>query len=196
MRVAFVAPVDPARDVSHFSGVTHHLYRALAARCDVVPVVVEDRAVSWFLRGYLRVRQALTGRRYKLALYPRVLRDLSLRAQEGASRAGADCVMAEAAAAGLPSMATSVGGVRGLFEDGEAIFLDSNRFVAEAIPAILELVRNGRLNEMGRRARRRFETHLNWDTIAARIVKELEQVAASKDGGGESPCCGGISRPN
>lgn len=85
------------------------------------------------------------------------------------------CVMAAAAAAGLPSMATITGGVKEPFEDGGAVFLDPNRFAAEAVPAILEMVRNGRLKEMGRRARHRFETYLNWDTIAARIVEELEQ---------------------
>ncbi len=86
-------------------------------------------------------------------------------------------VLAEAAATGLPSVSTWVGGVAELFDEGEIVLLDPARFREEAIAAILKLLKDGRLESMRHRVRRRFETHLNWDTIAAKIVKELEQAA-------------------
>jgi hypothetical protein len=42
-----------------------------------------------------------------------------------------------------------------------------------AVKAIMALLEDGRLLTMAERVRRRFETTLNWDVIARKIVNEL-----------------------
>ncbi len=85
-------------------------------------------------------------------------------------------VLAEAAATSLPAITTRVGGIPEMFEGDEIVLLDPSRFREEAVATIPGLLREGHLDSLGRRARRRFETHLNLDMIASRIVTELRGV--------------------
>jgi len=89
------------------------------------------------------------------------------------------CSLAEAAAFGLPSVTTRVGGIPEMFPNGEAILLSPEEFEQKAPETISTLIKSGELGEMRQKARHRFETHLNWDTIAKKILQDLST--------GESP---------
>jgi glycosyltransferase involved in cell wall biosynthesis len=81
--------------------------------------------------------------------------------------------LAEAAALGVPAITTPVGGIPGMFGEDEIVLLPFSSFQEEAPGVILNLLENGRLAKMAELARRRFETTLNWDVIAGKIVGEL-----------------------
>ncbi len=81
--------------------------------------------------------------------------------------------LAEAAAFGVPAVTTPVGGIPGMFADDEVLLLPFERYRDDAPAAIMTLLENGRLTKMAQRVRRRFETTLNWDAIAKKIVTEL-----------------------
>ncbi|HBL25357.1 MAG TPA: hypothetical protein DD490_00810 [Acidobacteria bacterium] len=78
-------------------------------------------------------------------------------------------VILEAMASGLPVVATRISGIPLAVEDGV-----TGRLVAEKDPqalgeALRELVGNpGRVRAMGERGRRKAETELTWDVVAAR----------------------------
>jgi glycosyltransferase involved in cell wall biosynthesis len=81
--------------------------------------------------------------------------------------------LAEAAAFGVPAVTTPVGGIPGMFADDEVVLLPFNCYREEAPAAIMNILEDGRLPEMAEKARRRFETTLNWDVIAQKVVTEL-----------------------
>lgn len=81
--------------------------------------------------------------------------------------------LAEAAAFGIPPITTPVGGIPGMFAGDEVVLLPFSRYQKEAPAVIASLLENGRLPKMAERARRRFETTLNWDVSAQKIVTEL-----------------------
>jgi glycosyltransferase involved in cell wall biosynthesis len=83
-------------------------------------------------------------------------------------------VLAEAASTGLPGVTVPIGGLGDLFEADEAIYLNPKTFQDEAVPVILNLLQTNGLDELGRKAYRRYQTHLNWDTIAAHMLREIE----------------------
>ncbi|MFZ0547403.1 MAG: glycosyltransferase family 4 protein [Candidatus Promineifilaceae bacterium] len=81
--------------------------------------------------------------------------------------------LAEAAAFGIPAITTPVGGIPGMFGEDEVVLLPFARYQEEAPAAIMNLLENGRLTKMAHDVRQRFETTLNWDVIASKIVAEL-----------------------
>jgi glycosyltransferase involved in cell wall biosynthesis len=81
--------------------------------------------------------------------------------------------LSEAAAFGIPAVTTPVGGIPGMFAGDEVLLIPFNRYREEAPAAIMALLENGRLSQMSQKARHRFETALNWDTIAQKIVSDL-----------------------
>jgi glycosyltransferase involved in cell wall biosynthesis len=85
-------------------------------------------------------------------------------------------VLAEAAALGVPAVTTPVGGISGMFRPNEMLLLDRSAFGSRAPRVILKLLESGSLSEMAKRVRRRYETHLNWDAIAEKILGELEDA--------------------
>ncbi|MCI0396975.1 MAG: glycosyltransferase family 4 protein [Chloroflexi bacterium] len=86
------------------------------------------------------------------------------------------CGLAEAAAMGLPAVTTLVGGIPGMFAADEVVLLDIAHYREQAPAAINQLLQDGRLEEMAGKVRHRFESTLNWDTIAAIIISELERA--------------------
>ncbi len=91
------------------------------------------------------------------------------------SHADMSCLtLAETAAMGLPAVTTQVGGIPELFAGDDVLLLKLECFRAEAPAAILDMLRGNRFHDLSEKARRRFETHLNWDVIATRIIRELE----------------------
>lgn len=89
--------------------------------------------------------------------------------------------LAEAAAFGVPAITTPVGGIPGMFAGDDVVLVPFARYEEEAPAAIMNLMENGRLTQMAERARHRFESVLNWDVIAKKIVSELD-VALSDRG--------------
>jgi glycosyltransferase involved in cell wall biosynthesis len=81
--------------------------------------------------------------------------------------------LAEAAAFGIPAVTTPVGGLPEMFEEDEVVLVPFEHYQEAAVKAIMALLEDGRLLTMAERVRRRFETTLNWDVIARKIVNEL-----------------------
>jgi glycosyltransferase involved in cell wall biosynthesis len=94
-------------------------------------------------------------------------------------------VYAEAAAFGVPSVATRTGGVPAIVLDGETGILDDPDASAESyVGRILPLLRDrARYETMARAARERSDTVLNWDVAGrdalARIEGAVERGCAS-----------------
>jgi glycosyltransferase involved in cell wall biosynthesis len=81
--------------------------------------------------------------------------------------------LAEAAALGVPAITTPVGGIPGMFAGDEVVLLPFARYREEAPAVIKNLLESGRLAVMAQKTRQRFETVLNWDVIAEKMVAEL-----------------------
>lgn len=81
--------------------------------------------------------------------------------------------LAEAAAFNVPAVTTPVGGIPGMFDTDQVVLLPIAGYREEAPAAIINLLENGRLEKMAATVRHRFETALNWDVIAGKIVTKL-----------------------
>jgi glycosyltransferase involved in cell wall biosynthesis len=75
---------------------------------------------------------------------------------------------------GVTAVATRSGGIPEMFAGNDVILVNRNEFVKSAPRAIINALVANSLLEMGIRAQQRFRSHLNWDTIADRMVAELE----------------------
>jgi glycosyltransferase involved in cell wall biosynthesis len=120
-----------------------------------------------YVYGFLR-KEVAEERERLMALY-RQSHLLLLPTRKDSTPSG----LSEAAAFGVPAVTTTVGGIPGMFNEGEAVLLPFGRYREEAPAAIMDLVENGRLPVMADKVRRRFETALNWDVISKRIVSDL-----------------------
>ena len=91
-------------------------------------------------------------------------------------------VYCEAAAFGVPSVATSTGGVPTIILDGETGILDDPNATAESyVGRILPLLRDrDRYEAMARAARERAETRLNWDIAGRDVVARLESLLRAR----------------
>jgi len=80
----------------------------------------------------------------------------------------------EAGAAGLPIVATDVGGTREIIEDGKSGFLISPTNTRVLKETICQLVRNKQLRESsGRNIRQFVKKNFDWDEIADKWIKEV-----------------------
>ena len=91
----------------------------------------------------------------------------------------ADCtpiVYAESSAYGLPSITHRVGGVSSMVEDGEnGLLFAPDSAPSEMADAIEATFRDqARYEELCRSSRRRYETHLNWDSVAAELLRQIQ----------------------
>lgn len=89
------------------------------------------------------------------------------------------CGLAEAAAFGVPAIATPVGGIPGMFEKDEIVLAPLAEFKERVPDVIVGMLENGRLSRMAGKVRGRFETTLNWDVIAEQMVAKLKMAARS-----------------
>jgi phosphatidylinositol alpha-1,6-mannosyltransferase len=80
----------------------------------------------------------------------------------------------EAAACGLPVIATRTGGIRDAVGDGETGLLFDPADLAGATAALGQLLRDpSQARRMGLAGRQRVERHLNWD----RVVRDMQRIA-------------------
>lgn len=89
------------------------------------------------------------------------------------------CGLAEAAALGVPAITTPVGGIPGMFAKDEVVLVPFSDYQEAAPKLVVDLLENGRLPLMAEKVRRRFETTLNWDVIAEKIVEKLNMALGS-----------------
>ena len=87
------------------------------------------------------------------------------------------CVFAEAAAYGVPSLATAVGGMPSTVADAGLLFPLHERPQAIAERAVALWRDADAYAAAALRARDRFERHLNWDAAADRVVGLLREIA-------------------
>jgi glycosyltransferase involved in cell wall biosynthesis len=87
---------------------------------------------------------------------------------------GLGVVLLEAAASGLPAVASRVGGIPDVVRDGETGVLVAERSPHEIARAVLELLSDaGRRERLGRQARTLVLERFTWDRIAERFVQTL-----------------------
>ena len=89
-------------------------------------------------------------------------------------------VYCEAAAFGVPSVATRTGGVPTIVLDGETGILDDPDATAESyVGRMLPLLRDrSRYDAMARSARERSETRLNWDVAGREVMQRIEALVS------------------
>jgi glycosyltransferase involved in cell wall biosynthesis len=88
-------------------------------------------------------------------------------------------VAAVACAFGKPVVATAVGGIPEMIEDGRTGCLVPPRDAAHLAEAVVRLLSNPELrHEMGRRARDKADTDLSWSAIACQTLRVYEQAVA------------------
>lgn len=96
-----------------------------------------------------------------------------------------DCygiVFCEAAAFGLPSLASDVGGVAQILRSEQNGFLFSPHAEAtEYADKIMEVIREGTYSSYSKAAITAFKERLNWDTWAKRIKKEINDLREEKN---------------
>ncbi len=94
----------------------------------------------------------------------------------------------EAAAAGLPAVATRVGGVAECVEDGRSGLLAEASDEAGLVAAVLELLRDPeRRRRMGREARRKVRSEFALDQIAGRYENFYRTLWHGRNGGKARP---------
>lgn len=85
-------------------------------------------------------------------------------------------VFAEAAAFGLPVIATDLGGIPTIVKDNETGFLlkDLNSYneIIERISNVIDYPENYKL--LSKNARNRYEKVLNWDSFAEKLLEIIE----------------------
>ncbi|NYJ76344.1 glycosyltransferase [Allobranchiibius huperziae] len=96
----------------------------------------------------------------------------------------AGMTLTDAAAYGLPAIATDVGGVSTIVRDGETGLLvrPGEPCVADAVGAIASLADGDRWRSLSAGARAHHEASLNWDAWATRLL-ELASIAVPADVG-------------
>ncbi len=100
----------------------------------------------------------------------------SVQAKTGDAE-GFGLVLAEAAASGVPSVATRHGGIPEAVKDGETGVLCAEHDSTTLATAIIDLLRDDALrNRMGRAARRHAETHFNLTRQSARLQRIYADV--------------------
>ena len=104
----------------------------------------------------------------------------SIRHESGAVD-GLPVVVPEAMAAGLPIVASDVGGIPVLVKDGKTGFLVRERDAAALAAAIGRLIADSGLRrEFGDRGRRIVERSVNYDTVADYFVALYDAIAVKK----------------
>ncbi|MCE5252020.1 glycosyltransferase [bacterium] len=104
----------------------------------------------------------------------------SIRHESGAVD-GLPVVVPEAMAAGLPIVASNVGGIPVLVRDGITGILVSERDTAALAEAIGRLIGNDELrNTLGSRSRRVIERSVNYDTVAEYMTSVYEAIAVKR----------------
>jgi len=98
-------------------------------------------------------------------------------------REGFPLVILEALASGLPCVASDVGGVKAVIEDGVNGYLVSPSDAKDFSLKVVELMSNPDLmKEMGENARKKIVDHYSWDSIADRTIALYNQTMVFKSG--------------
>ena len=78
---------------------------------------------------------------------------------------------------GKPVIATAVGGLPEVVEDGKSGYIVSPNSPSEIAEKIVALVNNPKMaDEMGQYARHLSETRFSWNTVAAQIAREYRRL--------------------
>jgi glycosyltransferase involved in cell wall biosynthesis len=103
-------------------------------------------------------------------------------------------VYCEAAAFGVPSVATRTGGVPTIVLDGETGILDDPDASAESyVGRMLPLLRDReRYDAMARAARAHSEARLNWDVAGREVVGRIEALVSGRRVGTEGRLAGSV----
>jgi glycosyltransferase involved in cell wall biosynthesis len=95
---------------------------------------------------------------------------------------GCPVVVLEASACGVPVIATGVGGVPDLVDNGNTGIVVKPRSVAELSQAILQMMGNPDLrSEMGRKGRERIEQRFTWDTTCSKLEEFYSELIERKN---------------
>ena len=95
-------------------------------------------------------------------------------------------VILEAMASGLPVVASAISGIPLAVRNGREGLLVAEKDADDLAAAVLALLRQpDRLETMGVAARRRAETELTWDAVAAQYRQAYVDTLAGPDGGSE-----------
>jgi len=98
-------------------------------------------------------------------------------------REGLPLVILEAFASGLPCVASHVGGIGAIIEDGVTGYLVSPSSVSELSQKVITLLKSPKVRRaLGERARRKVEDHYSWDTIADQTLALYRRVMVSRNG--------------
>jgi phosphatidylinositol alpha-1,6-mannosyltransferase len=106
---------------------------------------------------------------------------LGLSREDGLDVEGFGIAIADAAASGLPIVASRDGGIVEIVEDGVNGWLVDPRDPAAVASAIAALLADReRAARLGAAGRRRVETYLNWDRVVADLVTLASTTAAGR----------------
>ena len=98
-------------------------------------------------------------------------------------REGFPLVVLEALASGVPCIASNVGGLKAVVEDGVNGYLVSPSNMKELSLKVIELLNNPDvLKEMGESARNTIADHYSWGSIADRTLDIYQQDMAGRNG--------------
>ena len=94
---------------------------------------------------------------------------------------GCPVVLLEASASGIPVIASRVGGVPDLVEDGKTGIIVNPKDIPDLKRALLKLLNDSELKlEMGKKARRRIELEFTWDKICDKLEAFYSEVIGQK----------------
>jgi len=94
---------------------------------------------------------------------------------------GCPVVVLEASASGIPVIASRVGGVPDLIDDGKTGIIVNPKNILDLEQALLKLKNNSELKlEMGKRARERVASEFTWDKICDKLETFYSEVIGQK----------------
>ena len=96
---------------------------------------------------------------------------------------GFPLVVLEALASGLPCIASNVGGIQAVIENGVNGYLVPPKDASELSFKIIELMSNPEVvKEMGKNAREKVKDHYSWDKIADRTIDFYQHAMVCRNG--------------